>query len=114
MIMGLSWILAGALVAWIATKKINLRGDDPIVDYGIGVGGAFVGGLVCHFIVGGPMASFSVWCLVAAFVTSGEPAARVARAAEDPHIAGEPNQVTSAQAPQPPYFCLASSSPQRA
>jgi uncharacterized membrane protein YeaQ/YmgE (transglycosylase-associated protein family) len=70
MIMGLSWILAGALVAWIVTKKINLRGDDPIVDYGIGVGGAFVGGLVCHFIVGGPMASFSVWCLVAAFVTS--------------------------------------------
>jgi uncharacterized membrane protein YeaQ/YmgE (transglycosylase-associated protein family) len=68
MIMGLSWILAGALVAWITTKKINLRGDDPIIDYAIGVGGAFVGGLVCHFIVGGPMATFSVWCLIAAFV----------------------------------------------
>jgi uncharacterized membrane protein YeaQ/YmgE (transglycosylase-associated protein family) len=68
MIMGLSWILAGVIVAWIATKKINLRGDDPILDYAIGVGGAFVGGLICHFIVGGPMATFSVWCLIAAFV----------------------------------------------
>ena len=70
MIMGLSWILAGFIVAWIATKKINLRGDDPIVDYGIGIAGAFVGGLVCHFIVGGPMATFNFWCLISAFVTS--------------------------------------------
>ena len=68
MIMGLSWILVGVIVAWIATKKVNLRGDDPIVDYAIGAGGAFVGGLVCHFIVGGPMAKFSLWCLISAFI----------------------------------------------
>lgn len=68
MIMGLSWVLAGVIVAWIATKMINLRGDDPILDYAVGVVGAFVGGLICHFIVGGPMATFSVWCLIAAFV----------------------------------------------
>lgn len=68
MIMGLSWILAGVIVAWIATKKINLRGDDPIIDYAVGVVGAFAGGLICHFIIGGLMATFSVWCLASAFV----------------------------------------------
>jgi uncharacterized membrane protein YeaQ/YmgE (transglycosylase-associated protein family) len=68
MIMGLSWIAVGVLVAFIATKKVNLRGDDPIVDYCLSAAGGFIGGMIYHFIDGGPMAKFNFWTLIFAVI----------------------------------------------
>ena len=41
-----SWIAAGLLVGFVATKIVNLRGDDPK----LGVGAAAAGGLVAGIL----------------------------------------------------------------
>jgi uncharacterized membrane protein YeaQ/YmgE (transglycosylase-associated protein family) len=68
MLMGLSWIVVGVIVAYIATKKVNLRGDDPIVDYCLGAAGGFIGGLVFHFFTDDPMSRFNFWTLIFAVI----------------------------------------------
>ena len=67
-LMGLSWIAAGLLIAFIAIKKVNLRGDDPIMEYCLGAAGGFVGGLVSRFFAGGPMSTFNPWTLIGAVI----------------------------------------------
>jgi uncharacterized membrane protein YeaQ/YmgE (transglycosylase-associated protein family) len=67
-LMGLSWIAIGVLVAYLVTKNVNLRGDDPRFDYGLGVAGAVVGGIVFKLFSDGPMSRFNLWSLIFAAV----------------------------------------------
>ena len=69
MLMGLSWIAIGLLVAFVVTKKVNLYGDDPRLDYGLSAAGAVVGGIAYKLISGVEMSRFSAWSLI--FATAG-------------------------------------------
>ncbi|MGB7159118.1 MAG: GlsB/YeaQ/YmgE family stress response membrane protein [Tepidisphaeraceae bacterium] len=68
MLMGLSWIAIGVLVAYIVTKRVNLRGDDPRFDYGLSIAGAIVGGVVFKLFSDAPVSRFNAWSLIFAAV----------------------------------------------
>jgi uncharacterized membrane protein YeaQ/YmgE (transglycosylase-associated protein family) len=70
MLMGISWILVGLAIGFIANRKLNFRGDDPRLDLGVGVVGAFVGGIVFNLFTDGPTARFNFWSLLIAAIGS--------------------------------------------
>ena len=47
-----SWIVIGALVGFIASKNVNLRGDDPKLGLASGVIGAVTAGVIYRIISG--------------------------------------------------------------
>ena len=64
MIMGVfGWILVGLLVGFIASKVVNLRGDDPMG--GIGVAGisAIIAATLYTIISGAGVSAWNVWSL---------------------------------------------------
>ena len=60
------WIVVGVVVGFVASKFVNLRGDDPRLGTGSAVIGAFAGGLlyriISHHLIGG----FNPWSILAA------------------------------------------------
>ena len=62
----LSWVVVGLIVGFIATKLVNLRGDDPRLSIGVAAVGAAVGGAVYSFATGDAVGPFNVWALVSA------------------------------------------------
>ena len=47
-----SWIVIGALVGFIASKNVNLRGDDPKLGLASGVIGAVTAGVIYRIVSG--------------------------------------------------------------
>jgi uncharacterized membrane protein YeaQ/YmgE (transglycosylase-associated protein family) len=59
-----TWIATGLLIGFIATKLINLRGDDPKLGIGAGAAGAVLAGIL-HALFGSTgVSSWSWWCLI--------------------------------------------------
>ena len=53
MILGIvGWLTVGLLVGFIATKMVNLRGDDPRLGFGVACGGAIVAAVLYTMISG--------------------------------------------------------------
>jgi len=48
----ISWILIGTVVGFIASKNVNLHGDDPKLGLACGVVGAAVGGILYRIVSG--------------------------------------------------------------
>ena len=48
----ITWIVLGIVTGFIASKVVNLRGDDPLIGIGCAVGGAIVGGILFSVISG--------------------------------------------------------------
>jgi uncharacterized membrane protein YeaQ/YmgE (transglycosylase-associated protein family) len=46
----LGWIVVGLIVGFVASKAVNLRGDDPKLGMGAAAGGAILGGLLFSVI----------------------------------------------------------------
>jgi uncharacterized membrane protein YeaQ/YmgE (transglycosylase-associated protein family) len=40
----IAWIVFGLLVGFVASKIVNKRGEGPLLDIGLGIAGAIVGG----------------------------------------------------------------------
>ena len=61
----IGWIVAGLVVGFVASKLVNLRGDDPKFGIGAAVGGALVAG-VLQRVIGGAAADggWSAWGLL--------------------------------------------------
>ena len=59
----LSWIGAGLLVGFVASKAINLRGDDPKLGIFAAMGGAVVAGIVYSISTGTSMTAWTPWGL---------------------------------------------------
>ena len=59
-IMG-TWVVTGLIVGVIATKFVNLRGDDPKLGLFAGAAAAFVAGLICAMVSGTGVNTWSWW-----------------------------------------------------
>ena len=57
----LSWIGAGLLVGFVASKAINLRGDDPKLGIFAAMGGALAAGIIYSMVSGTSMTTWTVW-----------------------------------------------------
>ena len=44
----IAWIVLGLLAGFIASKIVNKRGEGPLLDIGLGIAGAIVGGWMFH------------------------------------------------------------------
>ena len=62
----LGWVALGLLVGFIASKVVNLRGDDPRLSIGVAAVGAVVAGALYSVISGDGVSPFNVWSLVSA------------------------------------------------
>jgi uncharacterized membrane protein YeaQ/YmgE (transglycosylase-associated protein family) len=54
----LGWVVVGLIIGFIASKAVNLRGDDPRLGIGVAGGGAILGGFLYTVISGN---SVSAW-----------------------------------------------------
>ena len=69
MIVGiLGWTLVGLIVGFVASKIINLRGDDPRLGFGVAVAGAIVAGIAYTVISGVAVAPWNPWSLLFAAI----------------------------------------------
>jgi uncharacterized membrane protein YeaQ/YmgE (transglycosylase-associated protein family) len=63
-----SWVIVGLIVGFVASKVINLRGDDPRLGIGVGAAGAIVAGLLYSLISGAGVTAWNPWSLVFAAI----------------------------------------------
>jgi uncharacterized membrane protein YeaQ/YmgE (transglycosylase-associated protein family) len=66
----LGWVVLGVIAGFIATKLVNLRGDDPRIGTAAAGAGAFVGGWMYSLISGNPVTYFNVHSLFFAAVAA--------------------------------------------
>lgn len=60
----LGWIAVGLLVGFVASKLVNLRGDDPRLGIGVAVGGAVVCAALYSVVSGEGVHPWGPWSLV--------------------------------------------------
>ena len=69
MIFGIvGWIVIGSVIGFVASKLINLRGDDPRLGIAACCGGAILGGALYSIISGVGVSAWNVWSLVYATI----------------------------------------------
>jgi uncharacterized membrane protein YeaQ/YmgE (transglycosylase-associated protein family) len=66
----IGWVLLGLLAGFIASKVVNLRGDDPRIGIGLSGVAAVVGGCIYSAISGSAVSSFNVWSLLFAGIAA--------------------------------------------
>ena len=64
----IGWIVIGLVVGRIASKIVNLQGDDPMLGIALGAVGGVIGGWVFSAISGSPVTTFNMWSLLAAAI----------------------------------------------
>jgi uncharacterized membrane protein YeaQ/YmgE (transglycosylase-associated protein family) len=63
-----SWIIVGMIVGFIASKNINLHGDDPKLGLACGAIGAVAGGIMHRIVSGVPIDGFNLRSIVFAAI----------------------------------------------
>ena len=72
MFMGIvGWIILGLIVGFIASKVVNLRGDEPGISILLSAIGAVVGGWLYIAISKAEMSGFNVWSFLFATIGAG-------------------------------------------
>jgi hypothetical protein len=66
----LGWALAGALVGFVATRLVDLRGDDPRLSIALAALTAVVGAGMYNWVSGAPAAFINVWALLVAVMVA--------------------------------------------
>jgi uncharacterized membrane protein YeaQ/YmgE (transglycosylase-associated protein family) len=66
----LSWIAVGLLVGFVATKAVNLRGDDPRLSMGATAVGGVAGGVIYSLISGTSFITWTLWAFVVAAIAA--------------------------------------------
>jgi len=64
----LSWIVVGTFVGFIASKNVNLHGDDPKLGMGCGAIGAVAGGIMHRIVTGVAIEGFNMWSIAYAAI----------------------------------------------
>jgi uncharacterized membrane protein YeaQ/YmgE (transglycosylase-associated protein family) len=64
----LSWVAAGLVIGFIASKAVNLRGDDSRLGIGAAVGGALLVAVIYSLVAGHPMVAWALRPFVAAVI----------------------------------------------
>jgi uncharacterized membrane protein YeaQ/YmgE (transglycosylase-associated protein family) len=62
----LGWIICGVVIAFIASKLVNLHGDDPRLGVALGGAGGLVGGWLFSLFSGSPVTGFNAWSVITA------------------------------------------------
>jgi uncharacterized membrane protein YeaQ/YmgE (transglycosylase-associated protein family) len=72
MIVGIiGWIVVGLIVGFIATKVVDLRGDDPRLGFAVACGGAIVAAALYTMISGAGVSAWNVWSILFAAIGAG-------------------------------------------
>jgi uncharacterized membrane protein YeaQ/YmgE (transglycosylase-associated protein family) len=67
MLLGIfGWMAVGLIVGFVASKAVDLRGDDPRFGLGAAVGGAVLAGLLYSIISGSGVSAWNPWSLLLA------------------------------------------------
>ena len=64
----LAWIVVGLLVGFVASRVVNLRGDDARFGIGVAAGAALIGGILYTLISGDTVRAWNPWSLVFATI----------------------------------------------
>ena len=64
----LGWIVIGLIVAYIATKVVDLHGDDPRLGSAVACGGALVMATLYSMISGAGVSAWNWWSMVFALI----------------------------------------------
>ena len=64
----IGWIILGLIVGFVATKVVNLKGDDPGLGIGLGALGGLIGGWLYSAISRSPVTKFDLWSLLCAAI----------------------------------------------
>jgi uncharacterized membrane protein YeaQ/YmgE (transglycosylase-associated protein family) len=62
----IGWIVVGLIVGFVASKAVNLRGDDPRLGIGAAAGAGFVAALLYTVISGAGVTAWNPWSLLCA------------------------------------------------
>ena len=63
MLLGIiGWIVVGLVVGLVASKMINLHGDDPRLGVGVAAGGAILAGALYSTFSGNGVLAWCPWC----------------------------------------------------
>src|SRR3954453_23196582 len=63
MLLGIiGWIVVGCVVGFVASKMINLRGDDPRLGIGVAAGGAILAGALYSMFSGNGVSAWNPRC----------------------------------------------------
>jgi uncharacterized membrane protein YeaQ/YmgE (transglycosylase-associated protein family) len=62
----IGWIVLGTAVAFIASKVVDLRGDDPRLGIALGAAAGLIGGWLYSLFSGSPVTTFNIWSLLCA------------------------------------------------
>ena len=71
----LGWTACGAILGFIVSKMVDLRGDDPRLGVAIAALGGIVGGWLYSLISGSPVSGFNILSLLSAAVLAAAAAA---------------------------------------
>jgi uncharacterized membrane protein YeaQ/YmgE (transglycosylase-associated protein family) len=67
----IGWGILGLLIGFIASKTINLRGDDPNIGILLAAFGAVIGGMAFTVFKGKSEGILSFWSMIVALVACG-------------------------------------------
>ena len=62
----IGWLIAGLVIGFVASKLVDLRGDEPLIGIIIAVVGAMIGGFLYHMIGGTEITPWNMPALLAA------------------------------------------------
>jgi uncharacterized membrane protein YeaQ/YmgE (transglycosylase-associated protein family) len=62
----IGWLVVGLIAGFIASKIVNLRGDEPGIGIAVAASAAVVGGWLFSAISGSPVSPFNIWSLLIA------------------------------------------------
>ncbi|HZN69323.1 MAG TPA: hypothetical protein VFB66_28875 [Tepidisphaeraceae bacterium] len=72
----LGWVVLGLIIGFIASKFVNLRGDDARLGIGVAALGAVLAGAAYSIISGDGVSAWNLWSLI--FAAAGAVAGAVA------------------------------------
>jgi uncharacterized membrane protein YeaQ/YmgE (transglycosylase-associated protein family) len=62
----LGWLAVGLIIGFVATKFVNLRGDDPRLSIAAAAVGAIIAGVLYSVISGDGVSAWNLWSIVCA------------------------------------------------
>ena len=69
MILGIiGWLIVAIVVGFIASRLVDLHGDDPLFGFGAAVAGALVAATVYTLVTGAGVSAWNLWSLIWATV----------------------------------------------
>jgi uncharacterized membrane protein YeaQ/YmgE (transglycosylase-associated protein family) len=66
----IGWLILGLIAGFVASRIVNAQGQGIVLDIGLGMLGALVGGFIFDAIGGVGVTGFNAWSLLVAIIGS--------------------------------------------